>query len=203
MSVALLAAQGPGRPSPGAPSAFAGKALVASLAIACGLGIVGVMASGSGLRKNPRDHKLWGDFGENMAVRLAEDPQTPASTLEDLFKHPAERVRRALARNPSTPPQFLSRLIYSGFYADVLLNPIVPLLRLEGSPLVGSIDRALATATEDHEILLLLSSNEDPEIREAVTLNNNTPLKILRRLAEDTDENVRQEALSALRKRGH
>ena len=110
--------------------------------------------------------------------RQAQDENTPPEILAELAKSKDKEILRLVAGNPNTPAEILEKL--SVEFADtVVANPIFDLLLLENPEskfVLLSLARASTTSVEK---LAELANYSDRDIREAVVINNKTPVDIV------------------------
>ncbi|ANZ39247.1 hypothetical protein BBK82_27475 [Lentzea guizhouensis] len=107
---------------------------------------------------------------DSDAVALVAQYRTlPAELAETLSRHPDRRVRRALARNASTPPALLARLSSEDFVSFALAeNPATPV-----------------------EVLVTLAAHESFAVRRVTALRTDLPPALYEQLARDENQVVR------------
>ncbi len=160
---------------------------------------------------------------QEILVRKAESSATPAVRLAEIFDNEAAQrdaaIVAALAANPHTPPEVLSRIASSprpewrelrvsrlrrllfapGRNASTVAaalagNPSLPPGALTGLSSEGGVDVAWNLAqnpTTPPERLSALAERSEASVRSAVAYNRSTPAEILVRLARDPEKRVR------------
>lgn len=125
---------------------------------------------------------------------VAENPSTPVNVLEKLSKDIDTNVKAGVASNPSATKDILEKLAndkansvkntaknnLSTKYKLVLKDEDIDLDNMSTSK-----KEDLAVNTKDENILRKLSKDDSGWVRRYVALNKNTPVDILRELAED------------------
>ena len=104
-------------------------------------------------------------------LNLLENKNASPEMIEELMKDEDVEVRKAVAKNSSTPVDILMRLADDedrNVREEVAINPNTPV-----------------------ELLRKLAMDEDEHVRWGVIRNPNTPTEVLRKLAEDDDCIVR------------
>ena len=122
-----------------------------------------------------------------MTEREAVDPTATPERLTELADAPDPAVRRAVASNPNTPLPVLYALAVE-FAAEVLANPVLPLLMLEDPNLLVRAPAAtvLALLRSDSITAPMLAQaavHPDHDVQRAVASHPMTPGAILERLA--------------------
>ncbi len=119
----------------------------------------------------------------------ASDPTTSLQRLTELAKQGDKDTKKAVAANPNTPPELLSKLA-EDFPGQVLQNPVLDLLLLEEPAFFENMPRAsrIAIAESEYADVELLrqlggSRSIHPRVRGAVASNPNTPEDLVRDLA--------------------
>ncbi len=106
----------------------------------------------------------------DAVVLVARYRTLPAGLAEQLSQHPDRRVRRALARNASTPPTVLARLTSEDFASFALAeNPATPV-----------------------EVLVQLAAHESFAVRRVTAQRSGLPRALYDQLAADEEEVVRE-----------
>ena len=102
---------------------------------------------------------------------VAKNPSTPPEVLALLSDDSESFVLRGVARNPSTPPEALAKILdrHTYFLDDVAKNPSTP-----------------------PEVLVSLSNHKHAYVRQTVAQNPSTPLDVLIKLSRDKDKDVRR-----------
>ncbi|MDY7008649.1 MAG: hypothetical protein SWX82_33205 [Cyanobacteriota bacterium] len=129
-----------------------------------------IKSSASGTDSGTNHHNLYS---------AARNSRTPIHLLEQLAKHPDERVRSALLDNRSLPSNIMLELA-----CDSSVSVRSKLTRK---------DRYRQTPVE---ILEMLADDESEKVRELVAENPDTPVEGLVKLANDSSENVKKKLVS-------
>lgn len=131
-------------------------------------------------------------------IELASYDSTPAEYLCFLAKSRHNRVIKAVAQNPNTPPHILEELF--GYYpVEVLNNPAIQLLLLE-TP--NFLDKIVSVENDNCDLFFEFDnlpdffinwaiSHPNKLIRFYVAKSSKTTLRYLGVLAEDKDESIR------------
>jgi len=145
---------------------------------------------------------------------LHETPDTSES--HDFFRviagHPSSEVRERLARMSNLPPDVVLRLADDTslavrralLYQDSTRKFLTEKQLLELAKLDVDFAEQIATyiggfTLDSAELGELLVTHPDPKVRLALTNTSLTPRRLLRRLLQDPDSQVRNDAASALR----
>lgn len=135
------------------------------------------------------------------ALIQAESPWTDSAVLSDLADHPDKSVRRAVACNPTTPPDALARMAVDPRTTRetldaVAANPNTPPPVLHGiafatlpidneDALYDAAYVAIRNPSLPLEDLVALASDGSVEIRGGIAENPSCPVEILRALSTD------------------
>jgi hypothetical protein len=133
------------------------------------------------------------------ALKEAGDPHTSPGRLRALAEHDDVEVRRAVAQNPSTPPETLSTLGAS-FPGELLQNPAFALWELEGPELFQALPVETARALLEvpglaARYFVLLAAHPEGVIQRMLASHPQAPPALLEALARDEDYLVRRWAL--------
>ncbi len=145
----------------------------------------------------------------DFAVRwaLARNPQTPTTILDKLAFQEDVEIREEVAANPGISLDLLKTLAQDRkrrIRSIIVENPtasseVLDFLLVDQDPIIQGIAKARHLKTSTTELADLAQSDE-PGIRRAVAKNKNTPLEVLKKLANDLDSYVSQTALGQLNK---
>ncbi|MDY0116478.1 MAG: hypothetical protein RBR59_02750 [Sulfurimonadaceae bacterium] len=154
-----------------------------------------------------RDHKeIVGQVAMNLSLRTSvyerekEFSNTMVELLRDLASNPADMgARWAVAKNPHTPGDVLTKLASDEINlvrALVATNPATPSKVLEGFFSDEKIvrDGLSGNPSTPVKILKILADDADKMVRMRLAENTNAPLDILKSLASDSDANVAKAA---------
>ncbi len=148
--------------------------------------VVGQVAMNLSLRTSVYDRKREGgpimiellealsrteDMGSRWAV--AKNPHTPPDILSKLASDDVNLVRALVATNPNTPAAVLQKL----FFDEKIVRD-----GLSGNP------------STPPKLLTVLADDSDKMVRMRVAENPSAPEELLRKLANDPDENVAKAA---------
>ncbi|MCD8487257.1 MAG: hypothetical protein LRZ84_11145, partial [Desertifilum sp.] len=133
-----------------------------------------------------------------LLEQLASNPNTPPEKLRELATCEDIAIRQLVVANPNTPTEVLWRL-GKLFPAQLLENPLLPLLFLENPNLIAQIpDETLLRLFELETVpdyLYQRLTQAKLNVRQAIALNPNTTRHWLELLA--TDQNIGVRARSA------
>lgn len=162
-----------------------------------------------------RDHKeMVGQVAMNLSLRTSvydrekEFSETMVELLRDLASNPADMgARWAVAKNPHTPVDVLTKLSTDEVNlvrALVATNPSTPAKILEGFFSDEKIvrDGLSGNPATPIKLLKILADDADKMVRMRLAENTNAPLDILKTLTNDSDANVAKAAEVNLEKRG-
>ena len=104
----------------------------------------------------------------DLSLLMARDLATPFFSLIELSRSEDPRVLRALAENPSTPPEVL-RALLTRFPGEFLRNPVLPLLLLEAPDFfrvcsLAQLQAVIFRADFPRVFLLDLQSHSDQRV---------------------------------------
>lgn len=125
---------------------------------------------------------------ENPMVDLKDKTE---EELEIAAKKGDDKIRRAVARCPTTGLKTLAWLAMEGFVEEVVQNPMLPLYQEVGGDEVDTILFELARQTKDMEVIERFSISTDKNLRCGVASNRSTDRRIMTRLSKDKDDDVR------------
>lgn len=137
--------------------------------------------------------KLSNDLGPLVREQVASHKNTPADILNKLSKDKAETVKRAVVMNPNTLQGTLDSLS-KDWSVSTLLDNHPSYLRL-------NIRRSIAQNPDTNsEVLDILSTDTNSEIRDLVAKHPNTHEKTLEKLSNDKNWGVRSSIAKTLNK---
>jgi len=150
--------------------------------------------------------KLIHDKEPGVRGYLARNPHVPRSVLLRLREDSDKNVRWGLPGNPNWTADDIRQM-----YRDRVTSPSV----IARNPSAPSDVLQELSASTDYNILIALANNpsisrpvvltlakqKKPSIRKMITYNPTTPDDVLQSLTEDSDEDVRRDALLALQRR--
>ncbi|MDK3155129.1 hypothetical protein QPK87_00810 [Kamptonema cortianum] len=131
---------------------------------------------------------------DSQLLQQASNPNTPPEQLRELATCEDVAIRQLVVANPNTPTEVLWRL-GKLFPAQLLENPLLPLLFLENPNLIVQIpDETLVRLFELETVpdcLYQRLTQAKLNVRRAIAKNLNTPVPWLEHLAQDPEEWVR------------
>lgn len=148
------------------------------------------------------------DLAPLVRKAFASNPLAASDALERLSRDDDEKVRAEVARNASTPAAALKTLASdprASVRKNAALNPSTPVdsLRLLAGDTVGEVRLAVAlNAQTPGDALMALSEDDEPGVRRFLAMSyihcKAEPAAfeaVLRKLARDEDERVRESAI--------
>jgi|GEM_PF-326859 len=129
--------------------------------------------------------RLSTDDDQLVRAILALNKHTPVPTLEHLSTDPVDQVRQLIAINRRAPGRLWGALTLDA-------DPVVRSLADENmTPAIEERRRLAADPRTAKDLLDLLASDHDPDVRRAVAANPSSPADALARLSSDVDVGIR------------
>lgn len=148
-------------------------------------------------KASPRDLSHLAAKSTELARLVASNYSAPANLLEKLSKSRDTEILKRVTSNPNTPPDVLMELV--GEFPDQLLeNPAIDFLFLENPDLLEdmstrTIHSLLRSSSASEQLISSACSYPDMYVRESLAGDRQIQDEVLKRLALDRRESVRNE----------
>ncbi|MGK7943112.1 MAG: HEAT repeat domain-containing protein [Microcystaceae cyanobacterium] len=142
-------------------------------------------------------------MSDSLAYLVAQNVNTSPETLRQLKVSKNQEIIRSIVRNPNTPTELLIEL-GSDFPDELGKNPILdlwlleehhPLLSNSSRKIESQLKRLASNRNTPVSLLKILANNSNKYVRSKIAKNPNTPISALEILAQDSNEYVRRTLL--------